>query len=141
MNRYGEPRFVQVIFSQRGGHSYGQTKAYWEILKAQAAGSSTFLNKREIRHQVVRFGLVDYVPHFQNAGLQLADVVASAFFQAIDIDAGCDTSGAFALRPIMATEHGVTADFGVALQPTPPLKARLTPEQQKLFEHYGYSFE
>jgi len=140
ITRYGEPKFVRVVFSQRGGHSYGQTKAYWEVLKAQAAGNSTYLKKREIRHQVLRFSLVDYVPHFQNAGLQLADVIASAFFQATEIDMGCDASCASILRPIMAADRGVIADFGVALQPTPPWKGRLTLEQQKIFEYYGYSF-
>ncbi len=141
VKRHGSPRPMRVVFSQRGGHSYGQTKAYWELLKAQAAGGTTFLDKRVMRHDVLRFNLVEYVPHFQNAGLQLADTVASAFFQAIEPSArGLDPSGAQALSPIMAQQSGVFADYGVILQPTPPWKARLTPDQQLIFSFYGYSF-
>jgi hypothetical protein len=32
LNRYEAPRNVRVVFSQRGGHYYGQTMAYWELL-------------------------------------------------------------------------------------------------------------
>ncbi|WP_171043011.1 DUF3800 domain-containing protein [Maritimibacter alexandrii] len=139
--RFGAPRYVKVIFSLRGGHSYGQTKAYWEILKSQAAASSTFLNKREIRHQVLRFGLVEYLPHTSVAGLQLADVVASSVFQSADVHgARWAVEPALALEPRMAREAGVIADYGLTLQPTPPWKANLTEDQKKVFRHYGYSF-
>lgn len=137
---FGEPRVLKVVFSQRGGHSYGQTKAYWEVLKAQASGGSTFLNKREIKHQVLRFSLVDYVPHYQNAGLQLADIVASAFYQAVDTSSPTfDVAGAKALLPIIALENGKASDYGVTLQPS-TWKAQLTPQQQEIFQFYGYSF-
>jgi hypothetical protein len=141
MKRYGAPRYLKVVFSQRGGHYYGQTKAYWEVLKNQAAGGTTFLAKREIRHKVLRYSLVDAVPHIQNAGLQLADVVASAFFSAVDtIDGMQDVNPAKALKSKMARETGVIADFGVVLQPTPPSKAKLNNHQKLIFEHYGYEF-
>lgn len=85
IKKYNAPRYLRVLFSQRGGHEYGQTKAYWEHLKAQASSETTYLRRREIKHQVLHFNLVDYVPHTSVAGLQLADVVASAFYQAIDV--------------------------------------------------------
>ncbi len=139
--RYGETRFLRVVFSQRGGHSYGQTKAYWEHLKAQAASHTTYLDKWVIRHQVLRFGLVDYVPHTHVAGLQLADAVASAFYQACDtLDVTHDPEPAKLLRPKMARRGGVSADYGVVLQPTPPWKAKLTKVQREIFEFYGYDF-
>ncbi len=135
------PGYLKVVFSQRGGHYYGQTKAYWEHLKHQAAANTTFLAKRVIRHEVLRFSLVDYVPHDQMAGLQLADVVASSFFAAVDtIDGMQNIEPAKALKPKMAREAGVIADFGVVLQPTPPWKARLTDDQKTIFKHYGYQF-
>ncbi len=139
LRKFSEPRYLRVVFSQRGGHSYGQTKAYWEILKAQAAGGSTYLNKREIRHQVLRYRLVDYVPHEQNAGLQLADIVASAFFQAVDVNGpNWEPRHAKILEPIMAKERNVVADFGLALQPTNPRDLFLSDEQKHIFLHYGY---
>lgn len=139
--RFGGPRYLKVIFSARGGHSYGQTKAYWELLKAQAAGGSTFLNKREICHQVLRFGLVEYVPHYSVAGLQLSDVVASSVYQAADaLGPKWALEPAKALEPRMSREAGVIADYGIVLQPSPPWKGRLTEDQKQIFIHYGYRF-
>jgi Protein of unknown function (DUF3800) len=140
VKRYGFPRYLKVVFSQRGGHSYGQTKAYWEHLKAQAASHSTYLDKWVIKHQVLRFNLVDYVPHNTVAGLQLADVVASAFYQAVDmLDVQLDVAAATALAPKMARREGVIADYGVVLRPTPIWKARLETEQKQIFRTFGYN--
>jgi hypothetical protein len=141
LKRYGAPRFLKVIFSQRGGHYYGQTMAYWELLKRQAIAGTTWLPKRVIRDEVLRWSLVEYVPHNQVAGLQLADIVASSFFSAADtIDGLQDVEPAKSLLPKMAREGGVIADFGVVLQPTPPFKAKLTDDQKKIFQFYGYTF-
>jgi hypothetical protein len=94
-----------------------------------------------MRFEVLRYSLVEYVPHTQNAGLQLADIVASAFFQACDtLDSPQNVEPAKLLLPRMARERGVIADYGVVLQPTPPKKARLTADQQIIFKHYGYTF-
>lgn len=140
LKHFGQARPLRVIFSQRGGHNYGQTKAYWEILKRQAAGGTTVLNKREIRHQVLRFNLVDYVPHEQNAGLQLADIVASAFYQAVETSGRWfEVRHAKILEPIMAKERNVVADFGLALQPTNPRDLNLTEDQKTIFRHFGYT--
>lgn len=137
---FGKPKYLRVVFSQRGGHSYEQTKAYWELLKNQAAGGTTYLNKREIKHQVLRFGLVDYVPHLQNAGLQLADVIASSFYKAINAnEPKWDTRFAEALQPIVANQGNVVADFGLVLQPTNPRDLILTEDQKSIFRHYGYT--
>lgn len=132
---------LKVIFSARGGHSYAQTKAYWEILKTQAAGSSTFLNKREIAYEVLRFDLVEYVPHAQVAGLQLADIVASSFYQAVDaLGPNWAIEPAQNLEPRMARDGAIIADYGLVLQPTPPWRARLTAEQKRIFTYYGFDF-
>jgi len=75
--------------------------------------------------------MVDH-PHKTRAGLQLSDVVASAFYQAADClgPGQWDTEPAKALQKIMARENGRT----------PPWKAELTNDQQDIFEHYGYDF-
>lgn len=141
VKKYGKPRYIKVVFSQRGGHSYGQTKAYWEHLKAQAVAGSTYLNRWEIKHEVLRFGLVDYVPHTSNAGLQLADAVASAFYQSCDtLDVSNDPQFAKLLFPKMARSGGSAADYGVVLQPTPPTKGKLNDSQKVIFQHFGYDF-
>jgi hypothetical protein len=82
-------RHVKFVFSQTGGHSYSQTAAYHELLKYQSRGGSMMLNKRVPRWEVMSFKLVEHFPHYKRAGLQLADVVASAFYQAVDnLDTG-----------------------------------------------------
>ncbi len=140
LRRYNQARYLRVVFSKRGGHSYAQTKAYWEVLKNQAAGGTTFLKKREIRHQVLRFDLVEYLPHYQNAGLQLADIVASAFYQAVDTSSSrWEPNHAMLLQPIMAKERNIVADFGLALQPTNPRDLNLNEKQKIIFRHYGYT--
>lgn len=81
------------------------------------------------------------MPHTSVAGLQLADVVASAFYQAVDtLDVKKDPEPAKLLLPKMARSNGSVADEGVVLQPTPPWKARLTPVQKNIFEFYQYDF-
>jgi hypothetical protein len=84
MRELGKPGHVKVIFSQRGGHTYGHTFAYGEILKQQSRAGTTVLQKRTINWQVVDRRLLEELPHTENARLQLADVVASSFYQAVD---------------------------------------------------------
>jgi Protein of unknown function (DUF3800) len=140
MRFYGEPRRVKIIFSQRGGHSYGHTIAYSEILKIQSRAESTFLNKRTINWQMVDLKLFEVLEHKANAGLQLADVVASSFYQAVDVlpPANWNPSYAKLLKPRIATEHSFYRDYGVAFQPTPPHRANLLKDQKEIFEFYGY---
>ena len=141
LSRYGTKKPLKVIFSERGGHYYGQTKAYWLHLKSQQAAGTTYLNKREIDFDLIRYRLVDYVPHTQLAGLQLADVLASSFYLACDVlDVKNDPFPAQLLQLRMAREEGSARDFGVVLQPTPTRRAELLPEQQVIFKHSGYRF-
>ena len=133
---------IKIEFSRRGGHRYYQTRAYSLYLDHQRKAGSTFLEKRLVQTDMLSTDLMEDHPHNSRAGLQLADVIASAFYQASDcLGPGCwDAEPAKALMPIMASENGTRVDFGVSLQPTPPWKAGLTPDQQRIFEHYGYSF-
>lgn len=147
--RRGEkPSKVRIIFSQRGGHRYSQTQAYHELLKQQSRAQTAFLAKRTPRWEVMDYRLVSAAPHREVAGLQLADVVASAFHTAADnLDTGpCWCDAAQLLRPRMGYERDergakVIQDFGLVLQPTPAWKGELSTDQRQIFEHYGYSFE
>jgi len=139
---YGETRKLKIEFSRRGGHRYSQTRAYSLYLRHQQEAGSIYLQKRVPVLEVMETDLMVDHPHKTRAGLQLSDVVASAFYQAADClgPGQWDTEPAKALQKIMARENGRTANFGVALQPTPPWKAELTNDQQDIFEHYGYDF-
>jgi hypothetical protein len=135
-------RLIKIIYIERGGHSYEQTTAYKYLLKMQAKGGALVLSKRRIMWEVLDWRLAEPASHRSSAGAQLADVVASAFFQAVDTLPPTKWNSEFAkmLKPIMAIENGSPMGYGVALQPTPPWKARLNDQQKEIFETYGYKF-
>jgi uncharacterized protein DUF3800 len=142
VNERAKDRFLKIVYSERRIHSYAQTAAYEELLKTQAKGGALFLSKRRIMWEVLDWRLAEPVPHKSSAGAQLADVLASAFYQAADTLTPTKWNNEFAkrLEPIMAKENGSCMDYGVALQPTPPWKAKLNDQQKEIFEFYGYKF-
>ncbi len=139
---YGEKRTIKLEFSRRGGHRYSQTRAYALYLRHQQLAGSVYLEKRVPDTDVLSTDFMEDHPHQTRAGLQLADVVASAFYQAADAlgPGNWDIEPAKALFPIMARENGKHRDFGLSLHPTPAWKAKLNRDQQVIFEHYGYDF-
>jgi hypothetical protein len=135
-------RLLKIVYSERGGHSYGQTIAYQELLKSQAKSGTLLLAKRRIFWEVLDWRLAEPASHRSSAGAQLADVVASAFYQAADTLPPTKWNNEFAklLKPIVARDDGFYFNYGLALQPTPPSKAKLTDQQKEIFEFYGYQF-
>jgi hypothetical protein len=135
-------RLLKIIYSERGGHSYGQTIAYQELLKSQAKGGTLQLTKRRIMWEVLDWRLAEPSSHKSSAGAQLADVVASSFYQAVDTLLPTKWNNDFAklLKPVVAKEDGFYFNYGLSLQPTPPSKAKLTDQQKEIFEFYGYQF-
>lgn len=142
VKNFGKPRHVTFEFSERGGHSYDQTAAYHALLAQQAKGSGPLLDKWVPKWNVMDWRLVKAYPHKTRVGLQFADIVASAFFAAVDnLDSGpCEVRFAKALRPRVASLDNRHADYGLVLQPTPPTRGRLTNDQQEIFRYYGYQF-
>jgi len=142
LKEYKELRRIKIEFSRRGGHRYSQTRAYHYYLGFQQSGGKIYLKKREPVTKMLHTDLMEDHPHQTRAGLQLADAVASAFYQAIDCLGPSQwiPEPAKLLEPIMAKEGGRALNFGVALFPTPAWKAELTAEQREIFEHYGYDF-
>ncbi|WP_017999938.1 DUF3800 domain-containing protein [Paracoccus sp. N5] len=139
MRRFGRAGVIKVLFSARGGHSYGQTKAYWVYLKSKG---KPLLAKHEIKFETLRFNLVDYVPHYMHAGLQLADIAASAFYQAVETSSPrWSTCCAKALNPIMARASKQVVDVGLVLQPHKIDQIGLSSSQREIFEFYGYEFQ
>lgn len=135
-------RFLKLVYSQRLTHSYPQTAAYYELLRAQSRAGSTYLTKRQIKWEYLDWRLNEAVPNNSSAGTQVADVVASAFYQAVDTlpPTKWSTEPAKLLKPVMANGNGYVMGYGVALQPTPTWKAKLNDRQKEIFEFYGYKF-
>jgi hypothetical protein len=147
LQRFGEKRFVKIIFSERGGHSYRHTETYQELLSIQGQKGSLFLDKRSVDWGVIHWKLMEAVSHKTSAGCQLADIVTSAFFQAADANRprSWTTQNAEALNPIMAVEikneSSYWADYGVTLMPWSQVDRRkLSDNQKRIFRFYGYVF-
>jgi len=138
---FGGPRRVRLEYSQRGGLRYEQMNAYYEWLKSKR--HNQFLPWGNIEWDVLHRDLFFVYPHWEREGLQLADIVASAFFKACDKhDTGaCDPTYAKILEPRMArepdTENGLVSGFGVKLMPS-FRKAKLDADQADIFKFYGY---
>ncbi len=93
---------ARVIFSERGGHDYTHLRSCIETLDMQAVAGTTFLRAKEIVPGVLSSTLREVRPHATKAGLQLADIAASAFFQGVD-----STSSAFSLETAKALKGRV----------------------------------
>lgn len=137
MKEFGEPRYVRVEYSARGGLRYSQMHAYYEWLRMKKYKS--FLPWGRIYFEVLHMNLLRVYPHLEREGLQLADVISSAFFKACDKrdTGGCDPQFAKLLKGRMARERGSIAGFGVKLLPN-LTRANLDSDQSEIFRFYGY---
>jgi hypothetical protein len=141
MKAYGEPRKLRIEYSARGGLRYSQMHAYYEWMKLKKF--NPYLPWGRIQWDVMDKDLLRVYPHREREGLQIADVVASAFFKACDKHdtGGCDPSFAKILRARMGrhpdTKRGEISGFGVKLMPS-MRKAKLDADQAEIFRFYGY---
>lgn len=141
---HGSLEKVRIEFSNRGGMSYAQLKAYYHWLRNQ--GERTYLRQGRVHWQTLESELLRVYPHQERAGLQLADVVASAFFKACDLHqtSGCDPQFAKLLEPRMARANDRPANpiagYGVKLMPGFG-RADLLDAQAEIYKFYGYPGE
>jgi hypothetical protein len=116
---YGEPRLVRLEFSRRKGlrYSHFQTYLYW--LRMQSKANALFLNRGDLKWSVVDPMREVYAwDHSQRAGLQMADAVASAFYQSVAGEPAPNTLHARALEPRMARdENEKVFGYGFKLMP------------------------
>lgn len=140
MKEHGEPKKLRIEYSARGGLRYSQMHAYYEWMKLKKV---PYLPWGNLKWEVMDKDLLKVFPHLERSGLQLADVVASAFFKACDkYDTGaCDPQFAKLLKPRMGrepdTKTGQISGFGLKLMPGFK-KANLDADQAAIFKHYGY---
>ncbi len=139
---YNEVRKLRIELAATGGFSIPQMQAYMSYIKNQSANNTLFLTKGDIDW---RFIDIEEIKSFQagrRAGLQLADVVASAFRQAVDTKSDCTKPQecALALLPRFARDtKSRIADYGVKAMPSPLWIADLTNPQIDFFSQIGYS--
>lgn len=141
IKRFGGPRHVKVLLSERGTHSYARAIWYQQILKDQSKSGTTFIATRTINWQVFDTRLIAVLQHQLDAGLQLADVVASSFYQAVNVLAPTtwDSNNARLLMPRVVRLNGTFENHGLTFLPFNYRLAQLHREQIDIFEAYGFS--
>lgn len=129
---------LRVEFSRRLDLRYSELTDY--LTRIWAQGKQTYLNKRTLDWSVVDLNQFHAYDHCARAGLQLADVVASAFYQSVNRDnsARCNPEYAKMLAPRVWTVDGSWFDNGVKVFPVPLRYPGLEERQKEVFRFYGY---
>lgn len=139
-------RKLRIIFSRRGGMNYSHFREYLKKLEWQSQTNSMYLSLWDIRWSIIDHNEIHAHDHKSMAGLQLADVVASAFYQAVaeTPKRPCEPEFARILHRTVAYKTKTAGsgnkyrrrfDYGVKLLPSLS-RAELTPSQKEIFEFY-----
>ncbi len=138
---------LRIVMASRRGHHFGAFKAYVKKLAVQALAGTTYQDTRVIASDVLAQDLIERMPAAKEPGLQLADVLVSAFFQSIEQQSPhFKDKPALSLRPILARRLDRTAKpakwnhEGVTLYHAGDASRLLTSEQEAFFSSFGYDF-
>lgn len=120
---------IKIIFSRRGGMSYANFRDYIDRLRR--------VEDQEIRIHwpVIKTENIDAQDHSRMAGLQIVDVIASAFAAGFEPDryGNCERRYAEILRTIVYGRRGNYLSYGVKLVPRPSL-IELSEDQRRTLE-------
>lgn len=143
VQRFGTPKRVKIIFSERGQLKIGQIDAYYNWIREQSRNDNLYITHGDLEWETVSQHLIDKDFHKNLSGLKLADTLASAFNAAYDNKQSgpCQPQYAKNLKPIMArypnTTKGRYSGYGVKLLPG-WRGAKMTNDQKEIFRYYGY---
>jgi hypothetical protein len=133
---------LRIVFSRRGGLVYRDFNDYLWKLYWQSGTGTLHIGYKDLCWSVINFEEIFVLDHKERAGLQLTDIVAGAFFQAVEQNRGgldCDPTYAKCLKPVMAVNANRNV-LGFGLKTMPSLyDMRLNVPQREIFEFYGYS--
>lgn len=137
---------LRIIFSRRGGMNYLHFREYIKKLSWQSQTNALYLRTGDIRWSVIDHSEIHAHDHKSMAGLQLSDVVASAFYQSVaeTNTKDCDPQFAKLLKKTVAFKEIKTnrggeyrQRFGYGIKILPALKhAKLTVSQNRIFDFY-----
>jgi hypothetical protein len=134
---------LRIFFSRRGGLTYDDFKNYLDLLRHQSVNKLLHLKTGDIKWSMIDTNEVHVRDHSERAGLQLSDVIAGAFYEAVERNRGeiehCEPSYAKSLKPIVASSaSGNVMSYGIKTMPS-LWEMDLEDEQKAVFEHFGYS--
>lgn len=132
---------IDIIFSRMKTHDYEGMFSYFETSNSQHRLGKRKLNPKAWSDAIMQRRNWLVGDHEDHAGLQLADLVASAFYQGVNSSAhNFTTKQAEALKPIMIQgKNGLRRDAGVTLFPLDH-QAPIPDQSQSLFKFYDYVF-
>lgn len=99
------------------------------------------LGQGDLKWSLIDFDEIRVLDHSQRAGLQLADIGAAAFFQAVERNrpAECDPRYAKMLRRVVA-RRGANGYLPYGIKTMPELPSMdITMQQREVFEFYGFN--
>lgn len=135
---YNEVRSLRIEFSDRGGVNLEGIKNYYMYLREQSKLGIMYNDAFDLDWSVFDENELYFYPNKMRAGLQLADIAASAFFSGLEpIRKDGSTKPEFAklLEPRIAmTAKGKKYGFGVRTMPR--WIPDLPPEQAELRDYY-----
>ena len=135
----GEFKKAKFTFSERGGHRYSHLKAYFELLSIQDRKGRVFQSVRVPKFEVLDHRLFDVETHSSSGGCQAADVIASAFYQAVNTShSKWNPQFAVDLKPRIATLNGAARNAGLTLLPWNRQLDLLNTRQQIVFRRFNY---
>lgn len=130
---------LRIVFAQRG-HNWDHFFSYVDLLRMQKQAGTLFLKGPGLAVELLDRKHWTVEKAALNAGLQLADTVASSFYQAANSAApNFDIEPACALSPIMPSRRGVAANYSVTLFPLAQ-QASVPEDARPIFAYYGYTF-
>jgi len=121
---------LKVIFSRRGGTDYQSMKEYLLLIKE---GRELIKHGRSAYWDVLDIESIKVENHSKWAGLQIADVVTSAVFCAVEPNyyGNCEPRYALELADRFGTNNNHIIDNGIT--PIPPLSKNPLNQQQREF--------
>ncbi|MDR3529022.1 MAG: DUF3800 domain-containing protein [Rhodopila sp.] len=136
--RNGPQRKLRVEFSSRGGMFYPHTRDYLAKLWIQSQERKLVVSRDDLAWDVVDIQQIHHFSHRQRAGLQMADIVTSAFYRGLGQANGRagDVRFSSILKPRVAEGPEGVFGFGVKLQPD-HWDRTLMDNQREIFELFG----
>lgn len=132
---------LQIVFSRKGDQNYPKMFNYFDLLSSQARAGAFKKKPKRWNPDLMdrRYWTVELDK--ERAGLQLADIVASAFLQATNTKSpNFNVEPAKALSKILARDvHGKQANAGLTVWPLPS-QAQFPSDAKSIYQHIGYKF-
>lgn len=130
---------IKVVFAERG-HNWEHFFSYVDLLRMQSENGTLFLKGPGLKPALLERDQWSVTKADKLAGLQCADIVASAFYQAANANSPShDLEPAKALMPIVTKRKGVAANVGVTVWPLAD-QAIIPEAHRPIFREYGYEF-